>query len=130
MAGLDLNFGISYNSLVWLKDATNNESSSIPIRIMWGPDSNLAFQRSRLLIRTRMRGVALFVVGTDGSRIDFRQDGTNPGDFYPGDSSYRYLYINNTDYLEKGHEDIDITIVSTDGTKMHYLWDNGAVPLL
>lgn len=122
-AGLDAGFGISYNSLVWIKDTTNNE-------IIFDPDTNNVspgFQMGFPVIEaayydTTNSRYAFLMVNPDGSRTEFRQVGSSIV-FESGDSSYRELKTTTGTVTSKGGV-TQIKVTSTDGTVMLYTWDS------
>lgn len=93
-AGLNAQFGISYNSLVWLKDSTNNE-------IIFDPDvgnPSPGFQMGLPVIEgyyfnSSIGKYVFLMVNPDGSRTEFRRVSMGSAEFEAGDSSYRQLKI-------------------------------------
>ncbi|MBK8303955.1 MAG: hypothetical protein IPK98_11350 [Chloracidobacterium sp.] len=124
-AGLDAGFGISYNSLVWIKDPNNNE-------IIFDPDtSNVSpgFQMGFPVIEaayydTTNSRYAFLMVNPDGSRTEFRQVGSSIV-FEGGDSSYRELKTTTGTVTSKGGV-TQIKVTATDGTVMLYTWDGAS----
>jgi YD repeat-containing protein len=124
-AGLDAGFGISYNSLVWLKDPNNNE-------IIFDPDTGNAGPGFRLGLPV-IEGIyfdsvnsryAFVMVNPDGSRTEFRRVGATDN-YEAGDSTYRELKVTSGNFDMKGGI-TQITVTSTDGTMMHYVWKSAA----
>lgn len=124
-SGLDAGFGISYNSLVWIKAAATSEMIYNPDAGKLGPGFKFGYSTIEYPYwdSTNSR-YAFIMVGADGSRTEFRQIGTSMV-FEPGDSSYRRLTLPQNTQLDGKAADIDITVTNTDGTQMHYLWKSG-----
>lgn len=124
-SGLDAGFGISYNSLVWIKAAATSEIIFNPDAGKPGPGFKFGYSTIEYPYydSTNSR-YAFMMVEADGSRTEFRQIGSTDY-FEPGDSSYRGLKINTGAQLDGKAADIDVTVTNTDGTQMHYLWKSG-----
>ena len=124
-SGLDAGFGISYNSLVWIKAASTSEIIYNPDTSNVGPGFKFGFSTIEYPYydSTNSR-YAFMMVGADGSRTEFRQIGTSMT-FEAGDSSYRRLKVQDGAQLDGKAVNIDITLFSTDGTQMHYVWKSG-----
>jgi YD repeat-containing protein len=122
---LDAGVGISYNSLVWIKDTTNSE-------IIFDPDSGNAGPGFRLGLPV-VEGIyydtvnsryAFIMVNPDGSRTEFRRVGSTDT-YESGDSSYRELKVTSGNFDMKGGI-TQIAVTSTDGTMMLYTWKTAA----
>ncbi len=124
-SGLDLNFGISYNSLVWLKDATNSEMIFDPDTNNVSPGFQLGFPTiERAYFDSTKSKYVFFMLEPDGSRKDFRQVETS-NTFDSGDSTNEQLNIINTGKTLTGSPAlIDITVFSADGMMHHYIWNS------
>jgi YD repeat-containing protein len=121
--GLDLDIPISYNSLVWLQDKDSSEIVFDPDSSNVSPGFRMGFPVIEAPYYDTDKGVYVFLmVGTDGSRKEFRDSGS----FYydSADSSYGQLFTD--DWDEKtAYEDIHMTLTLADGTKMNYAWYGG-----
>ncbi len=125
-AGLNAGFGMSYNSLVWTKDAVNNsvifdtDKSNISPGFRFGfPVIEPTYFKSKAL------GFAYMMVTPDGGRVEFRQ--TAAGNTYEtADSSYTQLVTNSNSNPNTPFEDVTITVKTTDGTQLSYQWKGGA----
>ena len=124
-SGLDAGFVVSYNSLVWIKSAATSEMIYNPDSSNVGPGFKFGYSTIEYPYydSTNSR-YAFIMVGSDGSRTEFRQIGTSMV-FEPGDSSYRRLTLPQNTQLDGKAANIDITVTNTDGTQMHYLWKSG-----
>ena len=119
-AGMDAGFGISYNSLVWIKDTTNSEIIFDPDLSNVSPGFQMGLPEIEKIYNTGGDNYSFLMVNPDGSRTEFRRVGTTTT-FEPGDSSYRQLVISSGGVTSKA-ANIELTVTSTDGTMMHYLW--------
>jgi len=121
-AGLDMGFGISYNSLVWLKDAAHSEIVFDPDVSKVSPGFTFGFPDIEPAYYDTDKSVWVFLMlNPDGSRTEFRRVGSSDV-FDSADSSYRQLVINPGGAPDGKAALIDMTVTSTDGTRMHYLW--------
>lgn len=121
-AGLDAGFGMSYNSLVWLKDTTNSEIIFDPDTSKVSPGFMMGFSDIEPAYYDTDKSVYVFLmVNPDGSRTEFRRVGTSDV-FDAADSSYRQLVINPGGVPDGKSALIDMTVISTSGTRMHYIW--------
>lgn len=122
-SGLNAGFGISYNSLVWLKhDSTmyfDPDMSNITPGFRFGfPTIEPAYYDSRGFW-------AYMMVTPSGSRVDFRQIAAS-STYETGDSSYTQLVTTGASSPNAPVENITITVRTTDGTQMNYSWKGGA----
>ncbi len=117
---MDAGFGISYNSLVWIKDTTNSEIIFDPDLSNVSPGFQMGLPEIEKIYNTGGSNYSFLMVNPDGSRTEFRRVGTT-NTFEPGDSSYRQLVISSGGVTSKA-ANIELTVTSTDGTMMHYLW--------
>ncbi len=129
-AGLDMGFGISYNSSVWTKqtDSSNNstmyfdvDSSNI------SPGFRFGYPTIEPVYYDGQTGnFSYLMVTPSGGRVEFRQK-TGASDTYEtSDSSYVQLKTNGASSANDAVENFSITVSGTDGTKMTYLWKGGA----
>jgi len=122
-AGLDLNFGISYNSLVWTK---------VGSAMVFDPDySNITpgFSFGFPTIEPNYYDGAkstysYLMVTPSGRRIEFRQSAVS-GTYDAVDSSYAQLVTSATD-PNADATSLTIKVTTTDGTQMSYAWNTGA----
>ena len=106
-AGLDLGLVLSYNSLVWTKNATSSisfdDDKGFP-----GPGFRLGFPVIQQLHYNNETGkYGYLLLGPDGSRTELRQVGTSLY-FEAADSSHLLL------------DTYDMTLRTTDGTQLTY----------
>jgi YD repeat-containing protein len=109
-AGMDLNLGIGYNSLVWIKKGSE---------IVFNPDTNNVspgFQFGFPILETAYNDggsgpYTYLMVTPDGGRKEFRQVGSSTT-YETADSSYTQLVVNGA----------TITVTGTDSTQMSYSW--------
>ena len=122
-AGLDLNLGISYNSLVWTK---------VGDAIVFDPDYSNISPGFRLGFPTiepvyydgTKQKYAYLMVTPSGGRVEFRQ--TTVSDTYEtADSSYAQLKTSGASDPNDPVENITIKVTTTDGTQMTYAWGYG-----
>jgi hypothetical protein len=125
-AGLDLSFGISYNSLVWTKDSTNNtivfnaDAANVAPGFRFGfPVIEPAYYDAQT------EKFSYLMVAPSGARIEFRQ--TAASDVYEtADSSYARLKISGATSPNDPAENLTLTVTTTDGAQSLYEWKNGA----
>ncbi|MGQ0543290.1 MAG: FG-GAP repeat domain-containing protein [Blastocatellia bacterium] len=123
-SGLDMGFGMSYNSLVWTKAGsemhfdTNADNISPGFRFGF-PTIEPAFYNS-----TTAKWSYLMVTPS-GGRVEFRQTAVS-NTYETADSSYAQLVTEGADNPNDPVENIKITITGTDGTQMSYEWKAGA----
>jgi len=124
-AGLDLNLGISYNSLVWTK---------IGDSMYFDPDwSNITpgFHFGLPTIEpVHYDGIkqkfAFMMVTPSGGRLEFRQTAVS-NVYETSDSGYTQLVVSNVSTDPNAQVDTQtIVVTSTDGTGMKYVWIDGA----
>ena len=121
-SGLDAGFGISYNSLVWLKDSANSEIIFDPDTSKVSPGFTMGFPDIEPAYYDTDKSVWVFLMlNPDGSRTEFCRVGSTDV-FDAADSSYRQLVINPGGAPDGKSALIDMTVISTSGTRMHYIW--------
>jgi hypothetical protein len=123
-SGLDAGIGISYNSLVWIKSGStiyfDPDASNV------SPGFRFGFPVIEPVYYDSEKGIWAYIMVTpDGSRKEFRQLGAS-NYFETADSSYTQLKILGTDSPNSPVEHITMTVTTTDGTQMSYVWDTGA----
>ncbi len=125
-AGLGAGFGISYNSLVWLKDTTNNVMIFDPDQSNVSPGFKMGFPTIEpVYYDTDTERFSYLMVTPSGGRVEFQQ--TAASDTYDTvDSSYVQLKTRGAGNPNEPVEDIAITVTGTDGTRMTYEWLAGA----
>ena len=116
-SGLDLNLGLSYNSLVWIKDGSS---------IYFNPDSNnvspgfqFAFPIVEPAYYDSVKSKWIYLMVTpSGERVEFRSTGVD----------YDYETVNST-YAKlvtaSSSSPTSLTVTSTDGTQMSYALKGG-----
>ena len=125
-AGLDAGFGISYNSLVWIKQGS---------AMVFDPDmSNISpgFRFGFATIEpvyydTQTGKFSYLMVTPSGARVEFRQTAAS-GIYEAADSSYTQLRLNlpENNETQVSPEDLIMTVIGTDGTQMTFDWKAGA----
>ncbi|MBK8464969.1 MAG: hypothetical protein IPL32_03990 [Chloracidobacterium sp.] len=123
-SGLNAGFGIGYNSLVWLKNGSamyfDADTSNVT------PGFRFGFPVIEPVYFDSAKGIwAYMMVTPDGGRKEFRQQGAS-NYFETADSSYTQLKILGTETPNSPVEDITMTVTTTDGTQMSYVWSMGA----
>lgn len=123
-AGMDLNIGIGYNSLVWIKNGSTmyfdpDTSNVTPGFRMGFPTIEPVYYDSTKAKWTYM------MVTPSGSRVEFRQQGAG-STYETYDSSYTQLVTSGASSPNSPVEGITITVKTTDGTQMSYEWLVGA----
>jgi YD repeat-containing protein len=126
-SGMDLNIGMSYNSLVWTKVGSTMAFDMDHSNI--APGFNFGFPRIEPpYVSSQTSILSYLMVSPSGARTEFRQ--TAASDVYEtADSSYAQVKVDNpTDSANNPTpiEDITLTITGTDGTQMSYAWIGGA----
>ncbi|MEP6848877.1 MAG: VCBS repeat-containing protein, partial [Acidobacteriota bacterium] len=123
-SGLDMGFGISYNSLVWTKVGSN---------IVFDPDtSNVSpgFRFGFPVIEPnyyddKTGKFSYLMVTPSGGRVEFRQ--TAASDTYEtADSNYAQLVASESLNPNDPTDGVKLTVKTTDGTQMNYEWKGGA----
>lgn len=126
-AGMDAGFGISYNSLVWTKEPTANavyfdaDNSNISPGFRFGFPTIEPVYWDKDALRFNY-----LMVTSSGARVEFRQQNGASDTYETADSSYTQLKTVGASNPNDPVENISITVSSTDGTKMIYLWKAGA----
>ncbi len=125
-AGLDAGFGISYNSLVWLKDGANNAIIFDPDTSNITPGFNLGFPSIEPAFFDSQTGKFSYLMKTpSGGRVEFKQSAAS--DVYESiDSSYTQLTLKNPLNPNTAAEDVNITLRGTDGTRISFAYQAGA----
>jgi YD repeat-containing protein len=122
-AGLMAGFGISYNSLVWIKSGSamyfDPDVSNV------SPGFRFGFAVIEPIYFTYGKGWSYMMVTPDGGRTEFLQQGVS-NYFETVDSSFTQLKILGNSSPNSPVEDITMTVTTTDGTQMSYVWDTGA----
>lgn len=114
--GIDAGFGISYNSLVWVKSGAdivfnpNNDNITPGFRFGY-PVIETVYSDPLTSKNTYL------MVAPSGARIEFRQVDGATDTFETADSSYAQLKVTNANTL---------TVTATDGTQMLYELKNGS----
>jgi YD repeat-containing protein len=131
-AGLDAGFGISYNSLVWTKDAATSTMIFDADNSNVTPGFRMGFPTIEPVYYDAQTGkFAYLMVTPSGSRVEFRQTAAS-NVYETADSSYTQLKINSTitpndpGNPNEPAENLTITVTNTSGTNMLYEWKNGA----
>ncbi len=127
-SGLDLNLGIGYNSLIWTKvgseihfDPDNTTADLVPGFRMGPPVIEPVY------FSGDKNAYAYMMVGSDGSRTEFRTTSAKGTSYFPEDSTYRLLRVtSDTRYAWEPVEDITFTVFDTDGNAMEYVWVQNA----
>ncbi len=123
-AGMNAGFGMSYNSLVWTREANNIHFDADYSNI--SPGFRFGFPTIEpSYYDTKTGRFAYLMVTPSGSRIEFRQ--TAASDTYEAaDSSYVQLKTKGASAPGDPVAEIDIVVTGTDGTQMTYDWKGGA----
>lgn len=126
-AGFDLNLGIGYNSLVWTKVGTTmvfdaDAGSPTPGFRFGFPTIEPIFNQQLDATNTAYK---YLMVTPSGARVEFRQT-TVAGVYDAADGSYAQLQTTSPSNPNELVENLDITVTTTDGTKMSYDWITGA----
>jgi len=120
-SGLDAGFGISYNSLVWIKSGGS---------IVFDPDASdvspgfrMGFPVVEPSYADADTGKVTFVMVTPaGARVEFRQVTGSTDTFETANSSYAQLKVDGSG----APENLSLIVTGTDGTQMSYVWNSGA----
>lgn len=122
-SGLNTGFGISYNSLVWIKSGSamyfDPDVSNV------SPGFRFGFPVIEPIYFTYGKGWSYMMVTPGGGRTEFLQQGVS-NYFETVDSSYTQLKILGSSNPNSPVEEITMTVTTTDGTQMSYFWDAGA----
>ena len=112
-AGLDLGLALSYNSLVWTRSGssiTYDADDGFP-----SPGFRLGFPTIEPLFYNSQAGkYAYLLITPSGSRVELRQNDTNPSIYESADSSYLQLDAS------------QMILRTTDGTRLTYASSGGA----
>lgn len=129
-AGLDMGFGISYNSLIWTKYIDPNTNNSTMFFDVDNSNISPGFRFGFPIIEpvyyeSQTGKFSYLMVSPSGARTEFKQIGAS--DTYETiDSSYVQLKTKGAASPNDPVEDIGITVTGTDGTQMSYNWQGGA----
>ena len=125
-AGMDVGFGISYNSLVWTKDAPNNLIVFDADNANVSPGFRFGFPTVEpVYYNSLRRKFSYLMVTPSGARVEFNQIGAS--EFYETpDSSYAQLKTVGATDPNTPIENISLLITATDGSTMTYEWKAGA----
>jgi YD repeat-containing protein len=125
-ASLNAGFGISYNSLVWLKDATNNTIVFNADNDNISPGFRFGFPTVEPIYYDTQTGKYAYLMTTSsGAKVEFKQ--TAASDTYEtADSSYTQLKTVGATNPNNPVENITLVVSGTDGTKTTYEWKAGA----
>lgn len=123
-SGMDMGFGLSYNSLIWLK--VGNAMIFDPDKSNITPGFRFGFPTIEPAYYDDDKDVWAYIMVTpSGGRMEFRQ--TAVSNIYDtADSSYTQLVTIGATNPNDPVEDITIKVTSTDGTQMSYVWKAGA----
>jgi YD repeat-containing protein len=115
-AGLDLGLSLSYNSLVWVKEATSNSIMFDADRGMPGPGFRLGFPVIQpRYYNSQVSKNAYLLITPSGSHVELRETVT-PNTYESADSSYLQL-------IDYGNG--SLTLRPTDGSQLTYTLYNG-----
>ena len=125
-SGLGAGFGMSYNSLLWLKNDADDTITFDPDYSNVTPGFNMGFARIEPVYWDKNNGRFSYIMVTpSGARVEFQQIGATA--FYEtADSSYVQLEVDNGGDPNAPTQNLNIIITGTDGTKMEYEWKAGA----
>ncbi|CAN5803856.1 hypothetical protein BH20ACI4_BH20ACI4_14220 [soil metagenome] len=125
-AGLGAGFGISYNSLVWIKETESNSIYFDADVSNVSPGFRFGFPVIEPVYWDRdTENFSYLMIAPSGSRVEFKQIGASDT-FETVDSSYVQLKTVGASNPNDPVQNITITVMGTDGTKMTYLWKAGA----
>jgi YD repeat-containing protein len=123
-AGMNAGFGIGYNSLVWTKSGSEIYFDTDAGNV--SPGFRIGFPTIEPAYYDSVKGAfAYLMVTPSGGRVEFRQIAAT-GYYETVDSSYARLLTSGAANPNDPVENITITVTSTDGTQMKYLWKGGA----
>ena len=123
-SGLDAELGISYNSLVWTKQVNSMVFDADNANV--SPGFRFGFPTIEPAYYDALTGkFAYLMVTPSGARVEFRQ--TTASNIYEtGDSSYSQLIVKGDNSPNTPPEDLAVSVLTTDGTRMSYQWKAGA----
>ncbi|MBX3292715.1 MAG: VCBS repeat-containing protein [Acidobacteria bacterium] len=126
-SGLDAGFGISYNSLIWLK--VGSAMYFDPDRANVAPGFRLGYSVIEPVYydATKSRWVYM-MIAPSGARTEFRQT-TASNVYETADSSYARLVTSGASNPNDPVENISIVVTNTNGTNFAYEWKAGAFRL-
>ena len=123
-SGMDAGFGISYNSLVWLKVGTAMVFD--PDRSNVSPGFRFGFPVIEPIFYDKVREVWTYImVQPDGTKTVLRQEAAS-NKYLTEDSSYLELRTSHATNPNDPVEEIEIEVSGTDGGTMFYNWKGGA----
>jgi len=125
-SSMDLNLGVSYNSLVWTK-VGNAMVFNPDWDTMLSPGFSIGFPVIEPTYLNSTNGAYNYLMVTpSGSRVEFRQTGGASNVYETYDSSYAQLTTSGASHPNDPVENITIKVITTDGTQMSYEWEAGA----
>jgi len=123
-SGLDAGLGLSYNSLVWIK--TGGSMYFNPDAGNVAPGFRLGLPTIEPIYYNDTRGKwAYMMVTPSGKRVEFLETSVDEL-FETSDSSYTQLVTGTTTAPNVPSEGVTMTVKTTDGTQMSYVWNTGA----
>ena len=125
--GLDMGFGISYNSLVWTKEPVSNAIYFDADNSNVSPGFRFGFPTIEPSYWDKdAERFNYLMVSSSGARFEFRQLDGASDTYETADSSYLQIKTTGAANPNDPVENITLTLSTTDGTKMTYLWKAGA----
>lgn len=129
-AGLDMGFGIGYNSLIWTKHTDPATSTSTMYFDVDNSNVSPGFRFGFPTIEpvyydSTTAKFSYLMVTPSGARAEFKQIGAS-ATYETVDSSYIQLKTKGADSANDPVENISLTVTGTDGTKISYNWKGGA----
>ena len=123
-SGLDAGLGLSYNSLVWIK--TDGSMYFDPDASNIAPGFRMGLPTIEPIYYNDTRSKwAYMMVTPSGKRVEFVETSVDEL-FITTDSSYTQLVTGTTTAPNVPSEGVTMTVKTTDGTQMTYLWNTGA----
>lgn len=123
-SGLDAGLGLSYNSLVWIK--TGGSMYFDPDSSNVAPGFRIGMPTIEPIYYNDTRSKwAYMMVTPSGKRVEFLET-TVDEVFETTDSSYTQLVTGATSAPNVPSEGVTMTVKTTDGTQMSYVWNTGA----
>ena len=125
-SGLDAAFGISYNSLVWLKDADNATIYFDPDAGNVGPGFRFGFPVIEQAYYDAGKSTFCYIMVTpDGGRKEFRQTAAS-NVYEAADSSYAQIVTDSETNANTPVTSLTPILKTTDGTQMSFEWKGTA----
>ena len=123
-SGMDMNLGLSYNSLVWTKEGTTVHFDADAGNV--SPGFRLGYPTIEPAHYDSATGLWNYLMVTpSGARVEFRQKGAT-SEYETADGSYALLTLKPGSQPSDPPEDVAFTVRTTDGTAMSYEWKGGA----